>query len=125
MVVIGLPEWNRFSDMETDHLHNLDIHFLSDSYIDYNNDAVKIFVKKYRNTFKTEPDQYAFDGYDIGFYFLSALLHYGKSFERCLPYYNEKLLQTSYEFKKSHPAGLENQHWNPFIYRNYKKILLK
>ncbi|MFC2106733.1 LysM peptidoglycan-binding domain-containing protein [Bacteroidota bacterium] len=125
VVVIGLPEWDRFSDMETDHLHNLNIHFLADSYINYKDAAVKNFVRKYRNEYKTEPDRYAFDGYDIGFYFLSALLHYGKSFERCLPYYNEKLLQTSYEFKKSHPVGLENQYWNPFIYRNYKKILLK
>ncbi len=125
VVFIGLPEWDRFSDMETDHLHNLNIHFLSDSYIDYNNDAVIRFVKRYRDKYKTEPDKYAFDGYDIGFYFLSAMLHYGRSFERCLPYYDEQLLQTSFQFKHSEPAGLENQFWNPFIFRNYKKILLK
>ncbi len=90
-----------------------------DSYIDYQRPEVKAFVLKYRDRYKTEPMEYAFDGFDIGYYFLSALMRYGKDFHQCIPYFEQELIQNKFIFRHERYRGYENQHWNIFGFDDY------
>ncbi len=119
ITLIGIPEWDKFSDLETEYLMNLNTHFLSSSCIDYQDENVKGFIKVFRRTFKTEPQQYAYDGFDIAYYFLNAMMKYGDHFEKCLPFYHSDLIQSNFKFLLYNHSGFENQYWNVYRFENY------
>ena len=124
ITLIGFPNWYTFTAMETEYLQNLETHVLSDSYIDYQKVEIISFVKNFRGRYYTEPMKYAYDGFDIGYYFLSALLKYGKNFQQCIPYYELNLLQNKYHFRHKQYRGFENQHWNLLRFENYSATKL-
>lgn len=99
-----------YTSIETEYLHNLNMHYLAPYYVDYGKENVIKFIKQYRKEFKTEPNQYSFQGYDIAWYFLNAMGKFGKNFIDCLPYFNVDLLQSDYNFQKvSDFGGYMNQ----------------
>lgn len=119
--VFGLPHWHQFDNLFNEHLLRLNAHFLEPGFIDYVNINTQFFVHQYREKHGAEPDNYAFEGFDIGWYFLSALQRYGNDASDCLPDYRAKLLQTSYAFKRTgENQGFENSFWNIYSYRNFK-----
>ncbi len=98
IITFGQPRWLTFDNIELENFHNTKTHIFSNSYIDYNNENVKSFVRKYRNYYKNEPDRFAFQGYDITYYFCSALNMYGHEFRRSIHLHHPDLLQTDYNF---------------------------
>jgi hypothetical protein len=118
--VVGMPEWTLLDNLETDYLIGLNVYFFSDSYLDEQDPAVNDFIMAFRSRYKTHPDEYAFEGYDLATYFLGAMMRFGSDCEDCLPYYHQKLLKGSIQFAPAYPAGYENLNWNFCRYRNYK-----
>lgn len=109
ITIFGLNEWQRFANLEVEYLHNMELHFASPFFIDYNDDNVKDFLRRYRIQYNTEPSHYGFRGYDIMFYFLQAMKRYGPDFRDCLPAMRTDLLQADFLFRKSdYRNGLEN-----------------
>jgi LysM repeat protein len=109
ITIFGLNDWQRFPNIEVEYLHNMELHFASPFFIDYDNEKVKGFISRYRNTYYTEPTHYVFRGYDIMFYFLQAMKNYGTDFRDCLPALRTDLLQADFLFRQSdHRNGLEN-----------------
>jgi len=109
--VVGLSRWQRFRNIDPEYYFNLDLCIASPFFIDYHHDDVKKFVLKYRDTYHTEPDQMAIHAYDVGMYFLSALMNYGKDFEQCIYNHRVDLLQAEYRFVKWYrSSGFENVH---------------
>jgi hypothetical protein len=73
---------------------------------------VKNFYRSFRNKFLTEPAEgsFAWEGYDITYYFLSGLALHGKEFTSKPDMHNPDLLRTSYQFRrKAEGSGFENQ----------------
>jgi ABC-type branched-subunit amino acid transport system substrate-binding protein len=128
MTLLGMPRWDRFDEIETDYLVNLNTHVMTPYFIDYDDPGVKKFVTQFQDRYKTDPDPLAFQGYDITYYFLTALWKYGRSFERCLSELHLKSLQTDFRFSSSGKEnGYENQYWEMYGYDNYRlrRIVLK
>jgi len=127
MTLLGLPRWDRFEDIEADYLVNLRTHVMAPYFIDYDDPGVKKFVSMYQDRYQTDPDALAFQGFDITFYFVTALWKYGKSFDRCIPDLRMKSLQTDFQFSSSKENGFENQYWEMYEYDNYhlRKIILQ
>jgi ABC-type branched-subunit amino acid transport system substrate-binding protein/LysM repeat protein len=125
--LLGLPRWDRFDDIEADYLVNLKTHVMAPYFIDYDDSVVKKFVAMYEEHYQTDPDALAFQGFDITFYFITALWRYGKSFERCIPELRMKSLQTDFRFSSTKGNGFENQYWEMYEYDNYhlKRIVLQ
>jgi len=119
--VIGLPEWGKFDDLETEPLLNLHLQIFSESYIDYEDENTIEWIKNYREKFKTEPSvkKYAFDGFDIGWYFLNALYNYGREFEQCFDAMDITLIHTKFIFKHTPGNGYENTYWNICRFEDY------
>jgi len=118
--VVGMPEWALLDNLETDYLLGLNVYFFSDSYINEQDPDVNSFIMDFRERYKTHPDQYAFEGYDLATYFLGAMMRFGHDCEECLPYFRQKVLKGNIQFGPAYPAGYENLYWNFCRYRNYQ-----
>ncbi|MBN1989245.1 MAG: LysM peptidoglycan-binding domain-containing protein [Bacteroidales bacterium] len=108
--VYGLPRWQKFKNVQLDYYYNLQLHLFTPFFVDYHDTSVKRFVAEYRHTYRGEPSQYAFQGYDVGFYFLSAMMRYGVDYKFCLPNFKVDLLQANYRFVQDNSvSGFENR----------------
>jgi LysM repeat protein len=98
ITVYGTSSWQKFDNIERKLFYDLKLHVAAPYYIKYYSENVKQFVHSFREKYKTEPSQFAFQGYDVMLYFASAMHRYGKDFEGCLPYHKVPLLQSNYSF---------------------------
>jgi len=105
VVLIGTSNLTKLKSIQTENYHHIRLRYLSPTFIDYTKPLVRRFVSNYRATFSTEPSQFSHQGFDVSYYFLSALFHYGKDFRACLPDYPMELTQTVFNFRKVAPMG--------------------
>lgn len=113
----GYPKWKNFEIIELSYFHDLDTHISQTYNIDYNSHDVKSFVSTFRYNFHTDPTQYAFQGYDIMYYFLSALNEYGTAFPAYIHMYEKSLLQSNIRFEKADSnSGFTNQGVRNILY---------
>ncbi|PKP37022.1 MAG: hypothetical protein CVT98_06660 [Bacteroidetes bacterium HGW-Bacteroidetes-15] len=103
--VYGFPRWQKFRNVQVDYYYQLQLTLFTPFYIDYNSGKVKSFITKYRDAFRSEPSQYSFQGFDVVFYFLSAMKNYGVDFQHCLSNHSNSLLQSNYLFEKVNSLG--------------------
>ncbi|MBW6461380.1 MAG: ABC transporter substrate-binding protein [Bacteroidales bacterium] len=120
ITVLALPNWERFNNLETKYMLDLNAHIILSSYVDHEDENVKAFLREYRSRYLDEPMGYACSGFDAGYYFLQALSLYGESFMRCIEYINFPLLQNQYDFEHLNGSGFENIHWKILRYANYQ-----
>jgi ABC-type branched-subunit amino acid transport system substrate-binding protein len=126
ITVIMLPEWSKFDRLFNDNLMKMHAIYFDDEFVDYQNIRTESFICKFRNRYETEPNDYAYQGFDIGWYFLNALNIFGDQMMEKLPYYNTPLLQTRFLFERnSETAGYENTFWNVYQFKGYNKVVLK
>ena len=119
ITLVCAPDWQKHEKLLVDNLLKMHAIFVSDFFVDYNNDAAKRFVLRFRQKYVTEPQQYAFEGYDVGCYFLNALMQYGSDdLINCLHCYQASMLHTSYRFYYKNylnaggDDGKENLYWS-------------
>jgi LysM repeat protein len=107
--VIGLSRWPRFENIDPEYYFNLELCIATPFFIDFHHMDVKDFILKFRDIYSTEPNQMAIHAYDVGLYFLSALLNYGEDFEKCIYNHKVDMLQADYHFVKWYEySGFEN-----------------
>lgn len=124
--MIALPHWSRFDNLFIENLMRLEAHFSVPSLVDYQALNTEFFIHQYRKNYLSEPENFAFEGFDIGWYFLTALQKFGNDFKDCLPDHRQKLLQTSFVFEAPDSnSGLENNYWNIFKLSNYRQISIE
>ena len=125
ITLIGLPTWSEFDNLLVPNLLNMNAIYFEDHFVDYNDSVVLKFVDDFRLKYECDPIDYAFDGFDVGWYFLNALMEFGPHATECLPYYHLPLIHTRYYFNKSrYEDGLENRYWSIYQYDN-RSIELK
>ena len=95
----------QYKSIEIEKFHNLKMQFLSPFWTEYGDMETIRIIEKFRKNYFIEPNSFGMQGYDVAFYFLSALKNYGRSFEDCLPYLNVHLLQGNYYFDKVSAFG--------------------
>ncbi len=123
IVLFGMQNWISYDNMDYEYFNELTIHVPSDNFIDYEKSAAKNFIYKYRERYKTEPDMYSFQGYDVLFYFLSALQKYGSGFMNNLSANPYNGIETNFMFSQFPPdSGFENKSVLILKYQNYQLI---
>ena len=105
VTLVGLSNFQKYKSIQTEYFHHENLNFLSPYFVDYQSKQVNQFLRKYRRTYFAEPNQFSFQGYDVAFYFMSALFNYGKEFARYLPSLKVDLMQGDFSFKKVGPDG--------------------
>ena len=121
ITLVAAPDWTKFEKLLVDNLLQMNAIYLDDGFVDYNSDAAKRFVTHFRRKYAAEPESYAFEGYDMATFFLTALMRYGDDMLDCLNCCNVPLLHTHYRFfnrqlKSTRGNGRENQYWNMYQY---------
>ncbi|OYT14556.1 MAG: hypothetical protein B7C24_17730 [Bacteroidetes bacterium 4572_77] len=106
---------------------SLDLHLFSSEYIDYSAKETKWFIRDFRRKYKTEPvrNKYAFKGYDVTYYFLSALYRYGNDFDRCLKYHDVNTIETHMSFEENEYENYENYYMQGLRYYKFKLQTIK
>ena len=111
--LMGLPSWERINNLSNVKMSNLNLSYFSSSYIDYQKESTQDFIHKFRTNYSTEPDVFAFSGFDITYYFLSSLFYLGDEFNNCLEYYPMELIQSIYHFKRiANTNNFEGDYWH-------------
>ena len=80
IAVIGHPGWEKASFLDEKLLERCNTYITSSYQIDYKATRNLNFIKFYRTQFSLEPSEYAFKGFDIGFYFAKLMNEKGKDF---------------------------------------------
>lgn len=116
--LFGHPDWIR-QNYNTDKLQALRTTVTSSYKIDYTDAAVNGFIKKYRSVFHFEPGEYAFKGFDIGFYFGSLLSKYGAGYLSELTTHDYKGLHNNFKFIHDEKTGYINTNLMLVRYENF------
>lgn len=96
-----------YENLNVELLHSANVHFTTNYQVDYNDKAVKDFVRTYRAFFRSEPNSYAFHGYDTMKYFTGICSVFGRNWFLKLAEYPGNGLQTGFRFIETE-NGMEN-----------------
>ena len=88
--------------------HQDDLHICSPYFVDYDSADVKSFVRSYRALYRTEPSQFAFQGYDLAHYFARLCAKYGSRWTRALDRETATGLHTDFRFVKVRNGSYQN-----------------
>ncbi len=124
--VIGYPMWQWFIKLDVEYFHNLNVKYMTPFFVDYENEEIKNFLKKYHEFYYTEPSRfsYSFIGYDIMLYFGTAVHQYGKEFPHCLSNMDIDLTHSDFYFyKHNKTSGFENLSENLYNFQPGLKLV--
>lgn len=111
ITVYGNEEWDNMEVIKASNRNKYNVHFPQTTFIDYNDVRVQKWVEAFRKKFKSEPNQYAFIGFDIAIYYGMALKQFGRDFPNHLSEVKVKnLYSTGFDYlQTSTESGFENQ----------------
>lgn len=88
-------------DLETESLHAARAHITASYYADQANPLVQAFARDYKRLFKAEPGQWAYQGYDLMYYFGRRMTEDPQDWPVFLPDHPANGLQTDFRFDGS------------------------
>eukprot|EP01133_Synstelium_polycarpum_P003026 gene3026-3474_t len=95
--LFGHPDWVK-QNYTTEKLQALNTIVTSSYKVNYKSPAVIDFIRKYRTAYNFEPSEYAFKGFDIGYFFGHLLGEHGESYRKYLTKEKYKGLHNSFSF---------------------------
>jgi len=119
--LFGHPNWAK-QTYNIDQLQNLQTVLSSSYHIDYKSKPVVDFIKSYRAKYEFEPTEYAFKGFDTGYYFGKLMAKHGLSYLDFLVKENYKGLHNDFDFGYDAEYGFYNKHLMLLQYKNTSLI---
>lgn len=116
--LFGHPDWIK-QNYNTDKLQALHTTVTSSYKVDYTKTEVNQFIKKYRAAFHFEPGEYAFKGFDIGFYFATLLSQHGQEYLHYLTKEKYTGLHNRFSFIHDERLGYINTSLMLLRYENF------
>lgn len=116
--LFGHPNWVK-QNYPTDKIQALNTIISSSYKVDYKNPSVVTFIRKYRLQNGFEPGEYAFKGFDIGFYFGHLLTKYGADYKDYLTDEKYKGLHNTFSFIHDEKLGYINTGLMLLKYKNF------
>jgi len=111
MNTFGLRKILDFNIINTEYWLKSNLHIISPFYIDYSNLLTKKFIETYRIYYETEPNEFAFVGYDQFIMTLSTFVQTNGSFKDLNKIAPHSLLANRYLLKeKNNASGLQNSY---------------
>ncbi|MET4083559.1 cupin superfamily acireductone dioxygenase involved in methionine salvage [Pedobacter sp. UYP30] len=116
--LFGHPVWLK-QNYPIDQLENLNTILTSSYKIDYKSSSVVKFIKGYRARYGFEPGEYAFKGFDVGFYVGRLLAKHGADYREYITKDSYKGLHNSFNFVYNPKTGYVNTHVMLLRYHNF------
>jgi ABC-type branched-subunit amino acid transport system substrate-binding protein len=114
----GHPNWVK-QNYNADKLQQLNTIVSASYFVNYKSTPVIAFVKKYRRAYNFEPGEYAFKGFDIGYFFGMQLSAHGREFYSHLVGEKYTGLQNSFAFTFDPKSGYINTSLMLLKFKNY------
>lgn len=129
-IVFGMPGWENSEIVRLSHLNDAQVHFTTATWIDNQSDNIILFNKKYKEKYKTTPNENAYLGYDIVALLLKMIDENGLDFNEHLLLYKFKGLSRNYIFKKVYSSNntihrIENTDLHIYKIKDFEKVLVK
>ena len=123
IVLFGMQNWLNFDNLDFEYLTNLSVHIPDNNFVEYDSLTTKKFIKAFREKYNTDPDPYAFQGFDVTYYFVTALQKYGTGFLEKLDDYKLDGVGNGFDFYQ-YPAnsGFENKFVFILQYKDHKLV---
>lgn len=118
--VIGHPAWDKLQFLDGNVMQNINAHITSAYKIDYKTPKIDGFIKSYRSRYELEPGEYAFKGFDIGFYFARIMAENDKSFTDYLTKATYKGLHNNIRLIKNNQFGYYNTELLVLKYQDFQ-----
>jgi ABC-type branched-subunit amino acid transport system substrate-binding protein len=112
--IFGTSRWRNFELVDLSYLHTMNLTLEMNYFTDYTTKPVKDFLFRYRALFKSEPNAYAFQAYDVATYFLE-LWYKGGITPETVTGTTATLLQSDIKMKRN-GAGLVNTASRKVLY---------
>ncbi len=116
--LFGHPDWVR-QNYNTDQLQALNTIVSSSYKVNYKRPEVNVFIRKYRAAFNFEPGEYAFKGFDIGYYFGRLLSMYKQDYLKYITREPYKGLHNTFRFIHDDASGYINTSLMLLRYKNF------
>jgi ABC-type branched-subunit amino acid transport system substrate-binding protein len=114
-----------FDSIDGTALHDVSSHISTAYHVNYGSPEVDRFVRTYRALFRTEPSQFAFQGYDTAYYFVSRVARYGRAWTNKLGQERSRGLHTDFLFEADDNDGRHNIAIRRIVYQpDYTTVLL-
>lgn len=126
VVLYGPAKIRSFETIEVENFHNTSLHASLAYFIDYEDSRVKKFLLRYRALFRTEPTQFAFQGYDVAKYFFEMCSKYGESWPLMLENTRQEMLQSTFSYRQIPGGGYTNEGIRRIVYgKDYSVVKVK
>lgn len=123
IVLFGLQNWMNYDNLDFEYLNNLSLHIPANTFVDYKNAGTQNFIQTYRSKYKTEPEMYVYQGFDVAYCFISSLQKEGSGFLKQLSANKYNGLSSNYQFAQfPSESGFENKFVYILKYKDYQLI---
>ncbi|HEY6162896.1 MAG TPA: LysM peptidoglycan-binding domain-containing protein [Bacteroidia bacterium] len=111
IIVFGMSSWMGIESIDMEYLSNLNVFLPVNNFTAYDDANVAHFIHRYRASHNTEPSEYVYQGFDVMYYYVSAMKAVGaKSMQQELPNRKWKGTHLNFDLYQSSPeSGYENR----------------
>ena len=120
----GTSKLRLLDTVDNNFYHQTSLHLTTAYYVDYDAPQVNKFILAYRALYKTEPSQFAFQGYDTAHYFVSMVAKYGDKWTRFLDQERVCMLHLDFLFNRNENGSLANGAIRRVVYQPDMKVVL-
>jgi LysM repeat protein len=106
--VYGLKEWENYDELKLNYKVKLNLHYPSSIDLNYADSINFEFVLRFRNSYQSDPDKFAFQGFDVVHFFVGKYMMQ-------LPISTKGIINNFNYMQRSAESGQENS--NVFILR--------
>jgi len=126
IVMYAPSKVRNFDSIDGTVLHDVSSHISTAYHVNYGSPEVDEFVRAYRALFRTEPSQFAFQGYDTACYFVRSVARHGAAWTNKLGLERSHGLHTDFLFEADDNDNRHNVAIRRIIYQpDYTTILLQ
>lgn len=106
--LLGLPKWKNYESIDVALYHSLELNLSVPYNTDYGSNSIDYFVRKYRTLFNMDPNNFAFQGYDVSYFMLRVLYDFDDMFFTGIEKARGTMLQSNMKFEKTERGGYVN-----------------
>lgn len=122
IAVIGHPNWEKSKYLNIETLQRLNTYLTSSYHINYKSSIVAAFIKNYHQKFSVEPSEYAYKGFDTGFFMASLMANEGKDYFLAIEKKSFTGLHNQFQFIKDKKNGYFNADVMMLKYQNFELL---
>lgn len=126
VVMYAPSKVKNFETIDGSALHDVSLHMSTSYHADYSSENAERFVHAYRALFRTEPSQFALQGYDTSRYFILRVASYGNRWKNSMGGERSRGLHTDFLFDEDENGDRHNVAVRRVVYNpDYTTSLVK